>query len=202
MENKNYSCPYEYIRKKVEVRISRNIVEIFFSGTRIASHPRLHGPFPQIQHSPWTHACVEDIKYTPSRHLDKGQIARLSSCNYILECNNVIILGSTGTGKSYISCALGVAANRNFYSAKYIRITDLFSELAIARGEGNYQKVIKEYKAIKLLILDDWLLLKLNDTIADAICGWIVHNAYTIVLEGESLCKIKKVSDPDIISID
>ena len=40
------------------------------------------------------------------------------------------------------------------------------------------------------------------DTIADAICGWIVHNAYTIVLEGESLCKIKKVSDPDIISID
>ena len=187
----------------------------------------------------YTNACVEDIKYTPSRHLDKGQIARLSSCNYIQECNNVIILGATGTGKSYISCALGVAANRNFYSAKYIRITDLFSELAIARGEGNYQKVIKEYKTVKLLILDDWLLLKLNDTeardlleivearyrrnstifcsqfevtgwfpkignetIADAICDRIVHNAYTIVLEGESLRKIKKVSDHDIISID
>lgn len=186
----------------------------------------------------YPYACVEDIKYTPSRHLDKGQIARLSSCNYIQECNNVIILGATGTGKSYISCALGVAANRNFYSAKYIRLTDLFSELAIARGEGYYHKAIKEYNTVILLILDDWLLLKLNDTeardlleivearyrrnstifcsqfevsgwfpkivndtIADAICDRIVHNAYTIVLEGESLRKVKRVSDPDSIPL-
>ena len=59
VENKNYSCPYEYIRKKVDVRISRNIVEIFFSGIRIASHPRLHGPFPQYstvqEHMPPNH---------------------------------------------------------------------------------------------------------------------------------------------------
>jgi len=187
----------------------------------------------------YPHACVEDIKYTPDRHLDKGQIARLSSCNYIQACNNVIILGATGTGKSYISCALGVASNRSFYSAKYIRLPELFSELAIARGEGNYQKVIKEYKTVKLLILDDWLLLKLNDTeardlleivearyrrystifcsqfevtgwfpkigndtIANAICDRIVHNAYTIVLEGESLRKVKNVCDSDVISID
>jgi len=51
-------------------------------------------------------ACVEDTNYMPSRHLDKGQIARLSLCNYILDSNNVIILGATGTGKSYLSCAL------------------------------------------------------------------------------------------------
>lgn len=184
----------------------------------------------------YTHACIEDIKYTPSRHLDKGQIARLSSCNYIRECNNVIILGATGTGKSYINCALGVAANRNFYSAKYIRLTDLFSELAIARGEGCYHKAIKEFKTVKLLVLDDWLLLKLNDTeardmleiiearykrnstifcsqfdvtgwfpkignetIADAICDRIVHIAYTIKIEGESLRKEKRVGDLDTI---
>jgi transposase len=59
VENKNYSCPYEYIKKKVDVRISRNIVEIFFSGTRIASHPRLHGHFPQYstvqEHMPPNH---------------------------------------------------------------------------------------------------------------------------------------------------
>ena len=59
VDNKNYSCPYEYIRKKVDVRISRNIVEIFFSGTRIASHPRLDGPFPQYstvqEHKPPNH---------------------------------------------------------------------------------------------------------------------------------------------------
>ena len=184
----------------------------------------------------YPHACIEDINYSPSRHLDKGQIARLSSCNYIRECNNIIILGATGTGKSYLSCALGAAANRNFYAAKYIRLTDLFSELAVARGEGSYQKVIKVYKTVKLLILDDWLLLKLNeieardllelvearykrnstifcsqfevtgwfpkignDTIADAICDRIVHNAYTIILKGESLRKEKRVGDPDMI---
>jgi len=109
-------------------------------------------------------ACVEDINYSPSRHLDNGQITRLSSCNYIQDCNNVIILGATGTGKSYLGCALGISANRKFYSVRYIRLPDLFSELAIARGEGNYQQTIKEYKTVKLLILDEWLLLKLNDT--------------------------------------
>lgn len=70
---------------------------------------------------------------------------------------------TTGTGKSYISCALGIAANRNFYSAKYIRLIDLFSELVISRGEDCEPKAIKEYNTVKLLILDDWLLLKLND---------------------------------------
>ena len=76
-------------------------------------------------------------------YLDKGQIARLSSSNYIQECNNVIILGATGTGKSYISCALGVAANRSFYSAKYIRLPELFSELAIALVKGIIRKSLK-----------------------------------------------------------
>jgi len=97
----------------------------------------------------------------PGRHLDKGQIQRLSFSNYIPECNNIIILGATGTGKSYLSCALGIAANRKYYSTKYIRLPDLFAEMAIARGEGNYQDVIKKYRKIKLLILDEWLLMPL-----------------------------------------
>lgn len=172
-------------------------------------------------------ACIEDINYSPDRHLDKGQITRLSLSNYIQDCNNIIILGATGTGKSYLSCALGISANRNFYSAKYIRLPDLFAELAIARGEGNFLKIIKEYKKVKLLILDEWLLLPLtyneardlleivetrsrrgstifcsqfevsgwhqkigDETIADAICDRIVHNAYTIILKGDSLRKV------------
>jgi DNA replication protein DnaC len=175
-------------------------------------------------------ACVEDINYAPDRHLDKGQIARLSLCNYIQDCNNVIILGATGTGKSYLSCALGIAANRNFYSSRYIRLPDLFAELAIARGEGNFLKAIAEYKKVKLLILDEWLLLPLtnsetrdlleivearsgrgstifcsqfevngwyqkigDETIADAICDRIIHNAYTILLKGDSLRKMNGV---------
>ena len=57
-------------------------------------------------------ACTEDINYAPNRHLDKGQIARLSLCNYIQDSNNIIILGATGTGKSYLSCVRQEAINR------------------------------------------------------------------------------------------
>jgi DNA replication protein DnaC len=109
-------------------------------------------------------ACVEDIEYHPDRQLDKAQILRLSACNYIQECHNIIILGATGSGKTYISNALGMTANRSFYSVKYVRLPDLLSELAIARCDGSYRKVIKQYKQVKLLILDEWLLFPLKES--------------------------------------
>lgn len=109
-------------------------------------------------------ACIENIEYHDERKLDKTQIARLASCNYILESHNIIILGATGSGKTYLSNAFGMAASRNFYTVKYIRLPDLLGELAIARGEGNYRKVIKAYKQVKLLILDEWLLFPLKES--------------------------------------
>lgn len=111
-----------------------------------------------------SNACVEDIEYHPNRRLDKAQITRLSTCNYIQECHNVIILGATGSGKTYLSNALGMAASRNFYSGKYMRLPDMLSELAIARGDGSYRKIIKQYKMVKLLILDEWLLFPLKES--------------------------------------
>ena len=69
-------------------------------------------------------ACVEDISYAAQRQLDKAQILRLASCAYIEQAHNVVILGATGTGKTYLACALGIAANRNYYSTKYIRLRD------------------------------------------------------------------------------
>ena len=89
---------------------------------------------------------------------------RLGTCNYIDEKYNVIILGATGTGKTYISNALGMIASRNFYTVKYIRLPELLGELAIARADGNYRKVIKQYKQYKLLILDEWLLYSLKES--------------------------------------
>jgi DNA replication protein DnaC len=103
-------------------------------------------------------ACVENIEYHNDRNLDKAQIGRLSTCNYIREYHNIIILGATGSGKTYLSNALGMAASRNFYTVKYVRIPDLLTELAIARGDGSYRKLMAKYKQVKLLILDEWLL--------------------------------------------
>ena len=109
-------------------------------------------------------ACVEDIAYHADRKLNKGMIARLSACSYVHENHNVIILGATGVGKTYLACALGIAANRNFLSAKYVRLPDLFSDLALARADGTYRKVIKHYTQAKVLILDEWLLFPLKET--------------------------------------
>ena len=109
-------------------------------------------------------ACIEDIEYLPERKLDKQQLLRLSSCAYIQEAHNVILLGATGVGKTYLACALGMAANRNFYTAKYIRLPDLLVEIAIARGDGTYREYMKKLKKTKLLILDEWLLYPLKES--------------------------------------
>jgi len=109
-------------------------------------------------------ACLEDIEYHPDRELDKALITRLGTCNFVDEHHNIIIMGATGGGKTYLANAFGVAAARNFYSVRYIRLPDLLGELAIARAEGTYRKVIKTYKQTKLLIMDEWLLYPLKDT--------------------------------------
>lgn len=107
-------------------------------------------------------ACLEDIEYHPDRGLDKALITRLGSCNFVEEHHN-IILGATGSGKTYLANAFGIAAARNLHTVRYIRLPDLLGELAIARAEGSYRKVIKGYKQTKLLILDEWLLYPLKD---------------------------------------
>lgn len=109
-------------------------------------------------------ACVEDIEYHPDRKLDKSQIARLSTCNYIAEHHNVMLLGATGSGKTYLACALGMAAVRNFLTVKYIRLPELLVDLSIARGSGTIRKVMAQYKKYPLLIIDEWLLYPLKDT--------------------------------------
>lgn len=100
-------------------------------------------------------ACIENVEYAADRKLDKTQISSLATCNYIQEKHNIIILGAAGAGKSYLGCAFGVAACRNFFAAKYIRLPELLNDLALARGEGTYKK-------ISLLVLDEWLLIPLS----------------------------------------
>ena len=108
-------------------------------------------------------ACIEDIHYYEDRKLDRTTILRLASCNYIGEKQNVILKGASGNGKSYLACALGVSACRNGYTAKYMRLPELLDELALARLNGTYQKVMKAYRKVNLLILDEWLLVSLTE---------------------------------------
>ena len=74
------------------------------------------------------------------------------------------MLGATGAGKTYISCALVIASNRNLYTVRYIRLPDLLVEIAMARGDGTYREYMKKLKKVKLLILDEWLLYPLKES--------------------------------------
>lgn len=109
-------------------------------------------------------ACLEDVEYHSDRKLNKALITRLENCDYIKEYRNIIILGATGSGKTYLANAFGMTASRNFITVRYARLPDLLGELAIARAEGNYQKVIKSFKQVRLLILDEWLLYPLKES--------------------------------------
>jgi DNA replication protein DnaC len=109
-------------------------------------------------------ACIEDIEYHADRNIDRSMITRLGSCTYIKERHNVIILGATGSGKTYLANALGMAASRNFYTVRYVRLPDLLGELALARADGSYRKVVKTYKRTDLLIIDEWLLSPVKDS--------------------------------------
>jgi DNA replication protein DnaC len=108
-------------------------------------------------------ACVEDIDFRHPRGLDKSLMAKLFSCDWIKDANNLIITGPTGTGKTYLACALAQKACREGYTAQYIRIPRIFHELHIAKGDGRYGKIMKDYAKTRLLIFDDWGLAKMTD---------------------------------------
>jgi DNA replication protein DnaC len=109
-------------------------------------------------------ATLEGIEYLEDRKLDRAKITKFGTCNYIDECRNIVILGATGCGKTYVANALGAAACRKFYSVKYIRLSELVAELSFARATSVYKNVLKRYKQVKLLIIDDWLLYPLSAT--------------------------------------
>lgn len=174
-------------------------------------------------------ATLEDIDYSAPRGLDKSLLLSLASCQWIRERHNCLIAGPTGSGKSYLACALAQKACREGHSALYLRVPRLFQELAIAKGDGRYAKLLASYAKTQLLLLDDWGTASLTDeqrrdlfeviedrydrrstlitsqvpinnwhqvigdpTLADAILDRLVHNAYKINLQGESMRKKKK----------
>ena len=105
-------------------------------------------------------ATIADIDYTSGRKLNRMLINRLATGEYIQECNNVFITGAAGSGKTYLSCALGMAACFQRYSTRYVRLPDFLLDLEMARGDGQYKKILNKYARPVLLIIDEWLLLK------------------------------------------
>ena len=106
-------------------------------------------------------ACLEDIDFRHPRGLDKSVIMQLASGQWIKEANNLLIVGPTGVGKTYLACALAHKACQLDYSALYFRLPRLLQQLDIAKGDGRYEKLLKSFAKTNLLIIDDWGLKKL-----------------------------------------
>lgn len=109
-------------------------------------------------------ASLEDIEYHPDRNLDKQLMSELRTGNYIREHHNVILMGASGNGKTWISNALGTQACRQFHKVRYIRLPELLDELTVAKNaaDGSFRKLIQKYQKVELLILDEWLLTDLT----------------------------------------
>jgi DNA replication protein DnaC len=102
------------------------------------------------------HACVEDIHYSARRELDKALVRQLATCRWIVEHQNIAITGMTGTGKSYVACALGQQACRKGYRTIYRRASRLTDELALARADGTHVRLLGRLARVDVLIIDDW----------------------------------------------
>ena len=101
-------------------------------------------------------ATVEDVDFRTPRGLDRTLFLRLANCDWIREHRHCLIMGKTGTGKSWLACALGDKACRENLSVLYQRCTRLFAALALARGDGRYARLMRQLARVDLLILDDW----------------------------------------------
>ncbi len=107
-------------------------------------------------------ASLEEVDLSIPRNLDKKSILQLTECNWIQKKKNIIITGSTGTGKSFIACAIGNQACIHGFRVFYIRMVRLFSLLKLSKADGTYLKKIERFQKQELLILDDFGLEHLD----------------------------------------
>lgn len=172
-------------------------------------------------------ATVEELDLSPRRGLKRAEVLQLAHSEWVGHHLNLLVLGPTGAGKSFLASALGRAACQAEYTVRYERTSRLLQALELARADGSYAQLLQKLARIRLLIFDDWLrdplsrsqardLLEILDdrygrnatmvvtqipvaqwhdripdpTLGDAILDRLIHSAYRLELEGESMRKV------------
>jgi DNA replication protein DnaC len=102
-------------------------------------------------------ASIEDLDLSAARGLERRFVLELTQGNWIDQHLNTLVLGPTGSGKSYLSCSLGLAACRTGHSVRYFRTSRLLFQIAQTHLDGSYPVLLAKLAKVDLLILDDWL---------------------------------------------
>jgi DNA replication protein DnaC len=108
-------------------------------------------------------ACVEGVDFARERQLDKAVVRRLATCRWIAEHQTIIVTGATGTGKSYLACALAHQGCRKGFRVFYRRVPRLFDELRLARADGTYTRLLARIAKVDVLVLDDFAIGPLTE---------------------------------------
>ena len=172
-------------------------------------------------------ATIEDLDLSAKRGLNRGQVLQLAQSEWVSRHLNLLVLGATGAGKTYLACTLGRAACQANYKVRYERTSRLLQSLELAHADGSFPQLLRTLARTHLLVFDDWLrdplsrsqardLLEILDdrygrsatmvvtqvpvtewhlripdpTISDAVLDRLVHNAYRLELQGESMRKV------------
>jgi DNA replication protein DnaC len=103
-------------------------------------------------------ACIEDINWRSSRSLDRSLIATLAGGDWLRHARNLLICGATGSGKTWLACALAHQAARGGFSVLYVRAARLFDELQVAHDDGSFARRLAQMAKLDLLVIDDFAI--------------------------------------------
>jgi DNA replication protein DnaC len=103
-------------------------------------------------------ACLEDIDLRSRRGLDRAQLASLASCDWVRAAHNLIVHGPTGSGKTFLACALAHQTCRQGLSALYLRAPRLFEELNLCHADGSFRKRLAALAKVSLIVIDDFAI--------------------------------------------
>lgn len=102
-------------------------------------------------------AVIETIIFNTQRAKQKKLILELAQCSWITNKHNLIVSGPTGTGKTFIACALADKACKRGVNAHYIKTSQLASQFTVGHADGSFEKVLARFAKFQLLIIDEWL---------------------------------------------